>query len=165
MSTYSVTSNSFRSSISILEDNTILLNGIKTEVGIEELSPNTFSVVSNGYSFKIIIQETEEGYQVLLDSMLCEFAVKSERELLLESYAIKPDIMNQHLEVRAPMPALVVEVEVALGDSIESGQGLLKLEAMKMENEIKAHQSGKVKHIHVAKGDTVEKGELLIVLE
>lgn len=165
MSTYVVQSGLFQARVSILEDQTFLVNGGKHEIDIKQLSSSCFSVVGNGYSSKVIIQETEEGYQVFLDSILCEFIVKSERELLLESYASKSDIVKQRLEVRAPMPALVVEIEVEVGELIETGRGLLKLEAMKMENEIKAHQSGKVKQIHVAKGDTVEKGELLIVLE
>ena len=63
------------------------------------------------------------------------------------------------------MPALVVKVEVSVGEEVKEGQGLLILEAMKMENEIKCHQAGKVKEILVSKGKPVEKGELLMRLE
>ena len=164
MSTYVARSDSFEANVSIREDHSIFLNGIKTQIDIKQLSANTFSVVANGRSSKVIIQESGTGYLALTGSVVREFSIKSERELLLESYGNKADTVKHRLEVRAPMPALVVEVEVEVGQVIESGRGLLKLEAMKMENEIKAHQSGKVEQIHVMRGDTVEKGELLIVL-
>jgi len=165
MTTYVVKSDSFEAKVSILEDSTILLNGETAEFDIQEIGPSSYSVLVNGHSTKVIIQENQKGYQVLINSNLRELVIKSERELLLESYESKSDTLKYRLEVRAPMPALVVELEVGVGDSIASGQGLLKLEAMKMENEIKSHQSGTVKQILVTKGDTVEKGELLLVLE
>jgi len=58
-----------------------------------------------------------------------------------------------------------VKVEVAVGDAVTEGQGLVVLEAMKMENVLKAHQSGTVKSILAVKGKAVEKGELLLLLE
>ncbi len=68
-------------------------------------------------------------------------------------------------EIKAPMPALVVRVEVEIGQKVKPGQGLLILEAMKMENEIKAHSAGIIKEIYATKGKPVEKGELLMLLE
>ena len=165
MATYVVKSDSFEAKVSILEDRTILLNGQEVRFDIKKISPNSYSIKANGHSTKVIVQESGRGYQTLINSGLREFVVKSERELLLESFEGVSDTVSHRWEVRAPMPALVVEVEVELGDSIEHGQGLLKLEAMKMENEIKAPQPGSVKQILVKKGDTVEKDQLLIVLE
>ena len=66
--------------------------------------------------------------------------------------------------VRAPMPGLIVKVEVAEGDRIEEGQGLVIVEAMKMENELRAEGAAIVKSIHVAAGDTVAKDDVLIDL-
>lgn len=67
--------------------------------------------------------------------------------------------------IRAPMPGLVVKVEVAVGDAVEEGQGMAIVEAMKMENELRAEGAGVVSSIHVAPGDTVAKDEVLIELE
>ena len=66
--------------------------------------------------------------------------------------------------VRAPMPGLVVRVEVTEGDTVESGQGVVVVEAMKMENELRAEARGVVRRVHVARGDTVERDQLLIEL-
>jgi len=56
-------------------------------------------------------------------------------------------------------------VEVAVGDHVKAGQGVVIVEAMKMENELKAPADGVVSHIAVEAGQTVEKGALLLTLE
>ena len=69
------------------------------------------------------------------------------------------------MQVRAPMPGLVLEVCVSIGQGVKSGDVLLRLEAMKMENDIESQMEGKVKEILVKKGDEVQEGEVLMVLE
>ena len=66
--------------------------------------------------------------------------------------------------VKAPMPGLVVRVEVTVGQRVEIGAGLVVVEAMKMENELRAQRAGVVETIHVAAGQTVDKGASLITL-
>ena len=65
----------------------------------------------------------------------------------------------------APMPGLVIRVQVAPGDTIEAGQGVVVMEAMKMENELRATTAGLVKSVKVAPGTAVERGALLVELE
>lgn len=65
-------------------------------------------------------------------------------------------------QLRAPMPGLVVRVNVAEGDTVRAGQGLVVMEAMKMENELRASVAGVVRTIHVTPGNAVEKGALLL---
>jgi biotin carboxyl carrier protein len=67
--------------------------------------------------------------------------------------------------VIAPMPGLVVRVNVAVGDAVTAGQGVLVMEAMKMENELRASSAATVKSVRVAQGTAVEKGTVLIELE
>ena len=66
--------------------------------------------------------------------------------------------------VRAPMPGLVVRVEVANGQRVEAGAGLVVVEAMKMENELRAPRAGVVQAVHVAVGQAVEKGMPLVTV-
>jgi biotin carboxyl carrier protein len=65
----------------------------------------------------------------------------------------------------APMPGLVLKVEVEVGQGVRAGQGVIVVEAMKMENELKAPSDGVVASISVQPGQTVDKGATLIVLE
>ncbi|HMA38734.1 MAG TPA: biotin/lipoyl-containing protein [Gemmatimonadales bacterium] len=67
--------------------------------------------------------------------------------------------------VRAPMPGLVVRVEVLEGQQVAAGAPLVVVEAMKMENELRAQRAGRVVKVHVRAGTAVEKGTALVTLE
>ena len=67
--------------------------------------------------------------------------------------------------LKAPMPGLIVRINVQAGDAVQAGQGLVVMEAMKMENELRATAAGKVRAVVVSPGTAVEKGALLIELE
>ncbi len=67
--------------------------------------------------------------------------------------------------ITAPMPGMVVKIEVEVGQAVKAGQGVVVVEAMKMENELKAPADGVVAKIAVQERQTVEKGATLIVLE
>lgn len=65
-------------------------------------------------------------------------------------------------DLTAQMPGQVLDVLVAEGDAVSSGQPLVVLEAMKMEIRVAAPQDGVVTRLHVAKGDMVDRGQRLI---
>ena len=67
--------------------------------------------------------------------------------------------------VKAPMPGLVVRVQVEAGQSVISGAGVIVLEAMKMENELRAAAPGVVSTVRVKPGEAVEKGQVLVEFE
>jgi biotin carboxyl carrier protein len=67
--------------------------------------------------------------------------------------------------VKAIMPGTIVRVFVTEGDSVNTGDVLLVLEAMKMENELQSPTAGVVKVIHVQPGDAVEMDAVLIEVE
>lgn len=66
--------------------------------------------------------------------------------------------------VRATIPGRVVRCLVKAGDQVQSGQGLVIVEAMKMENELRASHAGVVREISVQEGQAVEAGESLLQL-
>lgn len=67
--------------------------------------------------------------------------------------------------VVAPMPGLVVKVDVEVGDEVEAGQGVVIVEAMKMENELAAEAPGRVVAVNASAGEAVDKGQVLVELE
>ena len=64
----------------------------------------------------------------------------------------------------APMPGLIVRVNVQVGDSVHSGAPVVVMEAMKMENELRAQSAGVVSAVRVQPGAAVEKGAVLVEL-
>lgn len=68
-------------------------------------------------------------------------------------------------EITAPMPGKVLQVLVTPGEEVETGDGLLILEAMKMENRIVAEAPAVVRRVLVAEGQMVDGGTLLLELE
>jgi len=67
--------------------------------------------------------------------------------------------------ILAPIPGSIISILVEVGDQIEAGQLVMKMEAMKMENEINATKSGKVSSIDVSIGDAVSQGDKLITID
>ena len=64
--------------------------------------------------------------------------------------------------LKAPMPGLVVRVQVETGQSVGAGTGVVVLEAMKMENELRTSAPGVVAAVRVRAGEAVEKGQVLV---
>ena len=67
--------------------------------------------------------------------------------------------------IKASMPGRVVRILVQTGDTVETNQGVVVIEAMKMQNELKAPKAGKVAEVRVSAGDTVVAGDVLAVVE
>jgi pyruvate carboxylase subunit B len=94
-----------------------------------------------------------------------EVTVVDERTRRIQSLTARPADAAAVVIVRAPMPGLVLRVEVAVGETVPAGAGLVVVEAMKMENELRAPRPGQVAAVHVAAGATVERGAPLVTLE
>lgn len=67
-------------------------------------------------------------------------------------------------KVQAPMPGTILDIKVAVGDTVSRGQTVVILEAMKMENDIVASCDGKITSILVSKGDTVNSDDILVTI-
>jgi biotin carboxyl carrier protein len=67
--------------------------------------------------------------------------------------------------VKAPIPGLVTQVLVKVGDEVKTGEPLFILEAMKMENPIRAPREGKVTAVHAEAGRPAAQNEVLAEIE
>ena len=94
-----------------------------------------------------------------------EMEVLDERTRHIRSLAGGGDQRRAAGVLKAPMPGLVVRVQVQPGEKVIAGAPLVVLEAMKMENELKAGAPGVVKSVRVAPGEAVEKGQVLVEFE
>ena len=67
-------------------------------------------------------------------------------------------------EIKAPLPGVMIGVNVKIGDTVKVGQEIAVLEAMKMENSIEAVMDGTVTAVHVKEGDSVLEGDTIITI-
>ncbi len=75
-----------------------------------------------------------------------------------------PAAVADGTKITAPMPGTILDIKVAVGDTVKFGQPLFVLEAMKMENDISSTCDGTVLSINTTKGTNVETGAVLAVI-
>jgi len=116
---------------------------------------------------RIVVHEREGKGRYVLDIDGHRYRVEAlgERARAIQELAARSAPPAGPAPVIAPMPGLVVRVNVAVGDAVSAGQGVLVMEAMKMENELRASANATVKSVRVTQGTAVEKGTVLIELE
>lgn len=122
------------------------------------------TLLMDGASYRVVA--SRDGGRWVLDVGGCHEVAEviDERTAVIRELTGARAPSNGAQEIRAPMPGLIVRVEVDETDRVEPGQGLVIIEAMKMENELRAEVSARVERIHVSHGDTVEKDQILIDL-
>jgi biotin carboxyl carrier protein len=121
----------------------------------------------DGRSYPIIAQNgAERGrWDLMLGSRRISAEVVDERTRAIRAMTARSAGPQGPKPLRAPMPGLVVRLEIGIGDAVKMGQGLVIMEAMKMENELKAAAGGVVAGILVQPGQAVDKGAVLVVFE
>lgn len=135
------------------------INGNKYEVAVGDVNDSLVQVVVNG-----------EQYSVELEKK----PVEQKKKPVVRPVAAAPKATepakdgakaNMTGALRAPLPGIVTEIKVALGDSVQKGDTVVVLEAMKMENNLEAEKSGKVTAILVNAGESVMEDTPLVVIE
>ena len=132
---------------------------------LAQLAPGKYHVIRNGKGYEVEVLESEaKGKQLTLkvNGKTHEVQLQDHMDLLLEKLGIDATADQGMQDLKAPMPGLVVEVFVSVGDVVSKGDRLMTLEAMKMENILKAQGDGEVKAISVSQGDSVEKNQVMI---
>jgi len=123
------------------------------------------TVTIDGKEYKVKVEETSNGkIKVYHDKEVYEVETKEDigKELFEES---SEEITPEGKDViRAPLPGVVVAVNVKVGDVVKEGDSLVKLVAMKMENDIIAEKNGIVREVAVKKNDNVNKGDILVII-
>jgi pyruvate carboxylase subunit B len=143
----------------------------KDEVAHAELSDvdgSPVRMVRVGTHVHRVVAQKRDGrgsYTLWVDGYRFETEALDERTRAIRDLSAASTGPTGPAPVVAPMPGLVVRINVSIGDRVEAGQGIVVMEAMKMENELRATGPGTVRSIDVAVGTAVEKGMLLVALE
>ncbi|MEE9361102.1 MAG: biotin/lipoyl-containing protein [Cellulophaga sp.] len=121
---------------------------------------------SRSYNAKLISSDfSKKQYQVSVNNTLYTVAIASPLDELIKNMGFSVGNSKQVNVIKAPMPGLILDIIVEVGQEVKKGDTLLILEAMKMENSITSPRDGNIKLLKKSKGSTIEKGDLLIEFE
>ena len=137
----------------------------------ETLEVDSFSVGDNMLHFLCDRRSVDVGYaeqaagiQIHVEGERHHIEVLNERERRMRAVGGGGSAADAP-ELTSPMAGKVVKVVAEEGQSVETGDPLVVVEAMKMENDLKAHRPGVVASVAVAAGDAVEIGDVLVIIE
>lgn len=152
-------------------DHQAAIDGKTYSYSFTHITDDRYSLILDGKCFEIVAALHQDGTATNNREILVSVngkqqivQVEEERKHRLKSLFAKSAAKSTDLTIKAPMPGLISRLDVAIGDQVVPGKGLLVLEAMKMENEIKSTLKGNVAKIFVEKGRVVEKGESLLTI-
>jgi len=133
-----------------------------------QISDDKYHVLKNNksYNAELIAADFDtKTFSISVNGKNYDIKLKDKLDVLLEKMGISDTTAVTINEITAPMPGLVFDIMVSVGDKVLKGDSVLILEAMKMENVLKAPCDGIVKSIEVKKSIAVEKNQLLVKFE
>jgi biotin carboxyl carrier protein len=135
------------------------INGKKYEVAIGDIVENIATVTVNGEEFKVEMEKEAEPEKKKVVVAAPKAAPKEETA---KPAAGPVDAKNA---VKAPLPGVITEIKVAVGDTVKAGDTVVVLEAMKMANNLTTDRDGKVTAVCVGVGESVMEDTPLVVIE
>lgn len=138
------------------------INGHEYVVAIGDITENTASVIVNGEEYQVEMEpEPEEEKKVVVRPAASTSSASGDTSDANDSNASSAS----GDAVKAPLPGVITEVCVSVGDEVKAGDTVVVLEAMKMANNIEAEKDGKITAICVKQGQTVMEDDALVVIE
>jgi len=150
------------------QKNSGIINSEKFEINTVDLKDGHFNIIRDNKSYNaelVSFDIDEKTYKIKVNGNVYKVKIKDRFDLLLHSMGMDALATKKINELKAPMPGLVLDIRVKVGDSIKKGDSLVVLEAMKMENVLKSIADVVIKKINVEKGKAVEKNQVLISFE
>ncbi len=150
-----------------IEGDSIRLDGRPVSVDLKKVGTHLWHLLVDGRSQTLRARRTVERgcWELEVTGRPLRSLALDERHRAIRELTGAGEAASGPYKVLAPMPGLIVAVEVRKDEVVEPGQGLVVIEAMKMENELKALGAGQVTDVLVAAGQAVNKGDLLVVIE
>lgn len=142
---------------------TVAVGGQTHAVDARQAAEGIWSLLLGTASYTVDVSEQDGVYVVDVDGETYRIRVEEETRYIIRTRGAKASTGGQVL--KAPMPGKVTHVEVAVGQAVKPGDGLIVLEAMKMENEFRSAVAGTVKEIRAEVGQAVNPGDILVIIE
>lgn len=137
------------------------INGNDYKVAIGDIENNIAQVEVNGVPYKVEIEEAKAATPVVVKTPRPASAPRTETGAKVIS---KPTTSAGESAVNSPLPGVILDIKVKVGDTVAASDVIAVLEAMKMENNINAGKAGVIKSINVNKGDSVLEGTPIVII-
>ena len=137
-----------------------IIDGKEYKVAINDVVDNIANVTVNGDSFQVEMEKESEPEKKKV--VLGKAENKAEES---DSTTTSAANVNTDNAVKAPLPGVIRDIPVAVGDTAAVGDTVVVLEAMKMANNLEAEKAGKVTAILVKVGENVLEDTALVVIE
>ncbi|AJA68130.1 biotin carboxyl carrier protein of oxaloacetate decarboxylase [Myroides odoratimimus] len=141
---------------------------LQGDINVSRVNESTYHVLKNNRSYDVEILEnyfTDKNYTVNVNGNNYSVNIQTELDKLINQLGFSLNSTKQVNSIKAPMPGLILDILVTVGQEVAENDNLLILEAMKMENNLSSPRAGIIKSINVTKGATVDKGLVLIEFE
>lgn len=134
------------------------INGNKYEVVVGDITDNIATLTVNGEEYKVEMEREPEPEKK-------KPVVRSAATAAAPAAEGESAPVNKANAIKAPLPGVITEILVEVGQEVAAGENVIVLEAMKMANNLQAERSGKVTAICVQVGQSVMEDEPLVVIE
>jgi biotin carboxyl carrier protein len=139
------------------------INGNKYNVTIGDIEENIAHVEVNGTPYTVEMEKAPAAPKKVVRPVVA--AAPAAAAAPEPAKVSRPAGGGGKSGIKSPLPGVILQIKVNVGDEVKRGQVLMVLEAMKMENNIPSDRDGKVVAINVSKGDSILEGTDLIVIE
>lgn len=151
------------------ENNKIYVNDNEFNISIlKQQSLSDFSYLANNSIYQVEFENNNANdTQISIDGLIFDINITNEKQQFLDSLIKKSqkNIIAQNVKIKAPMPGIIVKINVVDDQKVEKGDKLLILEAMKMENAILSPVAGTIKNIKAMENKPIEKEALILEIE
>lgn len=138
------------------------------ELDAINISDTKLHVLQNHKTFLAEVIKSDfntKTYTVTINNNMYVVTIYNALDELITKMGFEVGATKKVNDIKAPMPGLILDVTVKVGQEVKENDVLLILEAMKMENVLTSPRDGIIKSIDIKKGDAVDKNQLLILFE
>ena len=138
------------------------INGNEYNVVINSIEDGLADIEVNGTPYKVeILAEKKKASKPAIKHPTVTAAPVAAAPV---APAASASAGGQGTGVNSPLPGVILDVCVKVGDEVKVGQKVAVLEAMKMENNINADRDGKIVAVKVNKGDSILEGSDIVII-
>jgi len=166
MNEYVITINDKKRDVTISDNSEVIIDDTKHHYEVIELGRNDYVLRIDNRTYEISAQKNgADEYSLFINGNAIDAVVRTGLQERASSLIEQSPEFKHKMEVKAPMPGMILKIKKREGETVEKGDSIIILEAMKMENDIKSPFSGVIKEIKVSENNPVDKGAILFSME